>query len=82
MGAAGKVASGPAAVGEGLQGYYRAKIEELEVQCKDRAHNLRRLEAQRNELNMKGVPGEEGRDRRARRAEASFAAGGRAGFHV
>eukprot|EP00198_Chlamydomonas_reinhardtii_P013772 XP_001703109.1 26S proteasome regulatory subunit [Chlamydomonas reinhardtii] len=37
--------------GEGLKGYYRAKIEELELQVKDKTHNLRRLEAQRNELN-------------------------------
>ncbi|GFR46141.1 hypothetical protein Agub_g7667 [Astrephomene gubernaculifera] len=37
--------------GEGLKGYYRAKVEELELQIKDKTHNLRRLEAQRNELN-------------------------------
>ena len=43
-----------AAVGDGLKSYYRGKIEELEMQCKDKQHNLRRLEAQRNELNMKG----------------------------
>eukprot|EP00798_Chlamydomonas_sp_ICE-L_P030891 gene30891-35938_t len=38
-------------VGEGLKGYYKTKIEELELLIKDKSHNLRRLEAQRNELN-------------------------------
>lgn len=32
----------------------QAKIEELEIQCRDKQHNLRRLEAQRNEINTKG----------------------------
>lgn len=41
------------AVGEGLRQYYKAKIEELEIQSRDKLHNLRRLEAQRNELNTK-----------------------------
>ncbi len=41
--------------GDGLKGYYRAKIEELELQVKDKTHNLRRLEAQRNELNSHGA---------------------------
>lgn len=39
---------------EGLRGYFKAKIEEAEVQVRDRTANLRRLEAQRNELNTKG----------------------------
>ncbi|KAK9828723.1 hypothetical protein WJX72_001719 [[Myrmecia] bisecta] len=39
--------------GEGLRSYYKAKIEELEIQARDKQHNLRRLEAQRNELNTK-----------------------------
>ena len=43
------------AVGEGLKSYYRAKIEELEIQARDKQHNLRRLEAQRNDLNTKGA---------------------------
>lgn len=42
-------------LGEGLSSYYRAKIEELEIQARDKQHNLRRLEAQRNELNTKGA---------------------------
>ena len=43
-------------VGEGLRSYYKAKIEELEIQARDKQHNLRRLEAQRNDLNGKGMP--------------------------
>lgn len=42
------------AVGEGLRTYYKGKIEELELLIKDKGHNLRRLEAQRNELNAHG----------------------------
>ena len=42
--------------GEGLRSYYRGKIEELEIQIKDRQHNLHRMEAQRNELNSRGAP--------------------------
>lgn len=48
---------GPAVVAEGglgLKNYYRGKIEELEMLIKDKSHNLRRLEAQRNELNTQG----------------------------
>lgn len=41
-------------VGEGLRSYYKGKIEELELMIKDKGHNLRRLEAQRNELNAHG----------------------------
>jgi 26S proteasome regulatory subunit T6 len=43
------------AVGDGLRGYYKGKIEELELLIKDKGHNLRRLEAQRNELNAQGA---------------------------
>lgn len=41
--------------GDGLRSYYRAKIEEYEVAVRDKTQNLRRLEAQRNELNHKGA---------------------------
>lgn len=34
--------------------YYKSKIEALELLIKDKTHNLRRLEAQRNELNTQG----------------------------
>ena len=40
---------------DGLRGYYRAKIEEFELAVRDKTSNLRRLEAQRNELNHKGT---------------------------
>ena len=41
--------------GEGLNAYYQGKIEELEILLGDKMQNLRRLEAQRNELNSKGM---------------------------
>mmetsp|Transcript_11038 Transcript_11038/g.27048 ORF Transcript_11038/g.27048 Transcript_11038/m.27048 type:complete len:405 (-) Transcript_11038:92-1306(-) len=37
----------------GITSYYQGKIEELETVYRERAQNLRRLEAQRNELNTK-----------------------------
>eukprot|EP01112_Ceratiomyxa_fruticulosa_P020580 TRINITY_DN7051_c0_g1_i10.p1 TRINITY_DN7051_c0_g1~~TRINITY_DN7051_c0_g1_i10.p1 ORF type:complete len:413 (+),score=96.09 TRINITY_DN7051_c0_g1_i10:51-1241(+) len=37
----------------GIKAYYLTKIESLEVQVEDKKQNLRRLEAQRNELNAK-----------------------------
>ena len=39
---------------EGVDSYYISKVEELEVALKSKAVNIRRLEAQRNELNAKG----------------------------
>ena len=45
---------GRATVGDGLRTYYKSKIEDLELRVKDKTHNLRRLEAQRNELNTQG----------------------------
>ncbi|KAI8854425.1 26S protease subunit [Chytridium lagenaria] len=40
-------------MGEGVKAYYRNKIEELETQSIVQTQNLRRLEAQRNQLNAK-----------------------------
>lgn len=37
--------------GEGLGRYYKGKIDELSVKLQDQGQNLKRLEAQRNELN-------------------------------
>jgi len=41
--------------GEGFRSYYIQKIEELQLIVADKAQNLRRLQAQRNELNAKGM---------------------------
>jgi 26S proteasome regulatory subunit T6 len=38
---------------EGIHNYYQGKIDELEIVVQDKTQNLRRLEAQRNELNSK-----------------------------
>jgi hypothetical protein len=40
---------------EGIKAYYQQKIEESEVTSREKTMNLRRLEAQRNELNAKGT---------------------------
>mmetsp|Transcript_26628 Transcript_26628/g.80730 ORF Transcript_26628/g.80730 Transcript_26628/m.80730 type:complete len:106 (+) Transcript_26628:3-320(+) len=42
-----------AAASHGIQSYYSSKIDELEVVVREKTSNLRRLEAQRNELNSK-----------------------------
>ena len=39
---------------EGLKPYYITKIEELQLIVSEKTQNLRRLQAQRNELNAKG----------------------------
>ena len=43
-----------AAVPRGIDSYYTSKVDELEVQLREKLQNLRRLEAQRNELNSRG----------------------------
>jgi hypothetical protein len=40
----------------GIQTFYQSKIEELELTVIEKTQNLRRLEAQRNTLNAKGIP--------------------------
>ena len=37
----------------GLEPYYRKKIAEMEIRYIEKQNNLRRLEAQRNEMNTK-----------------------------
>ncbi|KAJ0029934.1 hypothetical protein Pint_13078 [Pistacia integerrima] len=39
--------------GEGLRQYYLQHIHELQLQVRQKTHNLNRLEAQRNELNSR-----------------------------
>jgi 26S proteasome regulatory subunit T6 len=39
--------------GDGLLGYYKGKTDALEIVLNDKSQNLRRLEAQRNQLNAK-----------------------------
>lgn len=41
--------------GEGFRSYYIQKIEELQLIVAEKSQNLRRLQAQRNELNAKGT---------------------------
>jgi hypothetical protein len=38
----------------GIATYYRNKIDSVKIQLHDKLENLRRLEAQRNDLNAKG----------------------------
>lgn len=44
--------------GEGFRPYYITKIEELQLTVAEKSQNLRRLQAQRNELNAKGNAGD------------------------
>lgn len=41
--------------GDGFKSYYTTKIEELLLVVAEKSMNLRRLQAQRNELNAKGI---------------------------
>ena len=45
----------PAKQGEGLREYYLQHIHELLLLVRQKTHNLNRLEAQRNELNSRGI---------------------------
>lgn len=45
---------GVKATGEGLRAYYKGKIEDIEIQIREKQQNLWRMEAQRNDLNLKG----------------------------
>lgn len=40
--------------GEGLRQYYVQHIHDLQLQIRQKANNLQRLEAQRNDLNSRG----------------------------
>ena len=40
---------------QGVKSFYVAKIEEKEIALRDKIENLRRLQAQRNELNSRGT---------------------------
>eukprot|EP00889_Picochlorum_renovo_P004499 jgi/Picre1/31529/NNA_006881.t1 len=44
---------GEPSVGQGLRTYYKGKIEGLEMQIREKQSDLRRMEAQRNDLNSK-----------------------------
>ena len=40
---------------EGLKAYYKTRLDELALVLREKQQNLRRLEAQRNDLNSKGM---------------------------
>ncbi|KAI8548325.1 hypothetical protein RHMOL_Rhmol07G0265800 [Rhododendron molle] len=41
--------------GEGLRQYYLQHIHDLQLEVRQKSHNLSRLEAERNDLNSKGM---------------------------
>lgn len=41
--------------GEGLRQYYIQHIHDVQLQVRQKSHNLHRLEAQRNDLNSRGT---------------------------
>lgn len=47
--------SAKAKQGDGLKQYYQQHIHDLQLLVRQRSHNLNRLEAQRNDLNSKGI---------------------------
>ena len=47
-------AKGARGGGEGLRQYYLQHIHDLQLQIRQKTHNLNRLEAQRNDLNSRG----------------------------
>lgn len=48
-------AAGPHSSQDGLRTFFRGKVDELEMTVRLRQQNLRRLQAQRNELNQRGA---------------------------
>ena len=54
LGAAGSSLAASSTSSTLLRGYYQTKIDELEANIREKQENLRRLEAQRNDLNSKG----------------------------
>jgi len=51
--AGNRAVSGEEAADEGVRSYYRAKIDDQEDRIREKVQSIRRLEAQRNELNAK-----------------------------
>jgi hypothetical protein len=45
----------PTKPGEGLRQYYLQHIHDLQLHLRQKTHNLNRLEAQRNDLNSRGL---------------------------
>ena len=41
--------------GEGFKQYYVSHIHDLQLQLRNKMHNLNRLEAQRNDYNARGI---------------------------
>jgi uncharacterized coiled-coil DUF342 family protein len=49
------MSSGAVTSHKGVRDYYIAKIDEKEIELREQVANLRRLQAQRNELNNRGT---------------------------
>jgi 26S proteasome regulatory subunit T6 len=39
----------------GVESYYQQKLDDIDLQIRERTENLQRLRAQRNELNSRGL---------------------------